>query len=96
MEYMSSHKDQNGISHPRMTLNGILKFAGVIKSEYFAQHGIFGGRGAKMEYHPFIVCTPISYLVGSERIFDDVHVTANNSNEYVTIKVDRHVVLAYT
>jgi hypothetical protein len=42
----------------------------------------------------FIVCTPISYLVGRERIFDDV--TANNSNEYVTIKVDRHVVLAYT
>ena len=38
--------------------------------------------------------TPISYLVGRERIFDDV--TANNSNEYVTIKVDRHVVLAYT
>ena len=42
----------------------------------------------------FIVCTPISYLVGRERIFDDV--TANNSNEYVTIKVDRHVVLVYT
>ena len=42
----------------------------------------------------FIVCTPISYLVARERIFDDV--TANNSNEYVTIKVDRHVVLAYT
>ena len=42
----------------------------------------------------FIVCTPISYLVGRERIFDDV--TANNSNEYVTIKIDRHVVLAYT
>ena len=42
----------------------------------------------------FIVCTPISYLVGRERIFDDV--TANNSNEYVTIKVDRHVVLSYT
>ena len=42
----------------------------------------------------FIVCTPISYLVGRERIFDDV--TANNSNEYVTIKVDSHVVLAYT
>jgi hypothetical protein len=41
-----------------------------------------------------LVCTPISYLVGRERIFDDV--TANNSNEYVTIKVDRHVVLAYT
>ena len=40
------------------------------------------------------VCTPISYLVGRERIFDDV--TANNSNEYVTIKVDRHVVLVYT
>ena len=33
-------------------------------------------------------------LVGREHIFDDV--TANNSNEYVTIKVDRHVVLAYT
>ena len=42
----------------------------------------------------FIVCTPISYLVGRERIFDDV--TANTSNEYVTIKVDRHVVLVYT
>ena len=42
----------------------------------------------------FIVCTPISYLVGRERIFDDV--TANNSNEYVTIKVDRHVMFAYT
>jgi hypothetical protein len=45
-------------------------------------------------YIYFIVCTPISYLVGRERIFDDV--TANNSNAYVTIKVDRHVVLAYT
>eukprot|EP01047_Picozoa_sp_COSAG01_P039007 COSAG01_NODE_3198_length_6430_cov_10.203759_3_plen_89_part_00 len=41
----------------------------------------------------FIVCTPISYFVGRERIFDDV--TANTSNEYVTIKVDRHVVLVY-
>ena len=39
----------------------------------------------------FIVCTPISYLVGRERIFDDV--TANNSNGYVAIKVDRHVAL---
>ena len=38
--------------------------------------------------------SPICYLVGRECIFDDV--TANNSNEYVTIKVDRHVVLAYT
>ena len=42
----------------------------------------------------FIVCTPISYLVARERIFDDV--TANNSNEYVAINVDRHVVIAYT
>jgi hypothetical protein len=42
----------------------------------------------------FIICTPICYLACRERIFDDV--TANNSNEYVTIKVDRHVVLAYT
>eukprot|EP01047_Picozoa_sp_COSAG01_P125293 COSAG01_NODE_54329_length_332_cov_6.622318_1_plen_36_part_01 len=28
MEYMSRKKDQNGISHPRMTLIGILKFDG--------------------------------------------------------------------
>eukprot|EP01049_Picozoa_sp_SAG25_P011805 SAG25_NODE_1493_length_2905_cov_3.886671_1_plen_53_part_00 len=28
MEYMSSQKDQNGIFHPRMTLNGILKLEG--------------------------------------------------------------------
>ena len=42
----------------------------------------------------FIICTPICYLACRERIFDDV--TANNSNEYMTIKVDRHVVLAYT
>ena len=39
----------------------------------------------------FIVCTPISYLVSREPIFDDV--TANNSNGYVAIKVDRHVAL---
>ena len=34
MEYMSRKKDQNGISHPRMTLIGILKFDGGTKSEY--------------------------------------------------------------
>jgi hypothetical protein len=34
------------------------------------------------------------FLVGRERIFDDV--TANNSNEYMPIEVDRHVVSAYT
>ena len=54
----------------------------------------WAGRGMRHVALYFIVCTPISYLVGRERIFDDV--TANNSNEYVTIKVDRHVVLAYT
>eukprot|EP01047_Picozoa_sp_COSAG01_P019241 COSAG01_NODE_1065_length_11883_cov_104.177868_1_plen_98_part_00 len=34
MEYMSRKKDQNGISHPRMTLTGILKFDEGTKSEY--------------------------------------------------------------
>eukprot|EP01047_Picozoa_sp_COSAG01_P050225 COSAG01_NODE_5053_length_4521_cov_42.070330_6_plen_39_part_00 len=38
MEYMSRKKTQNGISHPKMTLNGILKFDGGTKSEYFDQH----------------------------------------------------------
>ena len=41
-----------------------------------------------------MVYTPICYLVDRDCIFDDV--TANNSNEYVTITVDRHVVLTYT
>ena len=52
MEYMSSQKDQNEIPHPKMTLNGILKFDGGTKSEYFDEHGIYGGRRTKMEYHP--------------------------------------------
>eukprot|EP01047_Picozoa_sp_COSAG01_P034382 COSAG01_NODE_2579_length_7430_cov_18.300505_8_plen_57_part_01 len=33
MEYMSRKKDQNGISHPRMTLIGILKFDGGTSSK---------------------------------------------------------------
>ena len=41
-----------------------------------------------------MVYTPICYLVDRECIFDDV--TANNSNEYVTIKVDRRIVSVYT
>jgi hypothetical protein len=33
MEYMSSQTDQNGISHPKRTLNGILEFDRGAKSE---------------------------------------------------------------
>eukprot|EP01047_Picozoa_sp_COSAG01_P053247 COSAG01_NODE_5688_length_4100_cov_84.811797_3_plen_56_part_00 len=54
MEYMSRKKDQNGISYPRMTLTGILKFDGGTKSEYSDPNWNIWGSKALIGISPII------------------------------------------
>jgi|EP01049_Picozoa_sp_SAG25_P007716 hypothetical protein len=59
MEYMSRKKDQNGISHPRMTLTGILKFDGGTKSEYSDPNWNIWGSKALIGISPLGICNQL-------------------------------------
>ena len=70
MEYMSRKKDQNGISNPRMTLTGILKFDEGTKSEYSDPNWNIWGSKALIGISPnvytaVLVATAVYTVVGS-------------------------------